>query len=278
LTGIAGYQVLVDSDSQASPEDRSGNAANPLHAQPQPEISTGRGSRIGVPVGPIGPENQLLGDFDNWVITPAGNEYDDPYFDHTPTRRAGPHPTGVLSGPIDANSPSAIADQLQQSAILHGIKTNAGAQSLYSLGDANNDSWQTVEQVNAGDTLTEPISDQAKSAGFGWGTRDRVQSFARQNEYGFDSAHLHRRYADGQIPGNYMYLQPGGRPLVKSLAGPSRPAIGVDSPFTGDDLGTNFSIDGAILQNVPSEYTPPSQPTLGPSITADVNDSVVEWF
>jgi hypothetical protein len=132
--------------------------------------------------------------------------------------------------------------------------------------------------VNAGNTDLQPISDQAKSAGFGWGTRDRTQSFARQNEYGFDSSHQHRRWAMSPIPGNFMYLKPGGRPMVKGLPGPARPAIGADSPFAGDDLGQAFGINGAMLQNVPSEYVPPPQPTLSASIVADDNESVVEWY
>ena len=66
--------------------------------------------------------------------------------------------------------------------------------------------------------------------------------------------------------------------MVKGLPGPARPPIGVDSPFYGDDLGAAFSINGAILQNVPPEYTPPPQPNLAASIASDSYDSVVEWY
>jgi hypothetical protein len=116
------------------------------------------------------------------------------------------------------------------------------------------------------------------SSGFMWGTRDRVQSMARQNEFGFDSSHRHRRYADAPIPGNYMWLRPGGRPLQKTLAGPARPAIGPESPFSGDDLGFTFGIDGAVLQNVPTEYVSPAQPKLAAPMAYDDNDAVVEWY
>jgi len=135
-----------------------------------------------------------------------------------------------------------------------------------------------MEQVNAANSDLQQIGRQAMSAGFGWGTRDRTQSFARQNEFGFDSAHVHRRYAQSPIPGNYMWMRPGGRPMVKGLPGPARPPIGPDSPFAGDDLGQSFNINGAILQNVPSEYVPPAQPNLAAAVVSDSFDSVVEWY
>jgi len=275
LSALAAYQS-IDEMNQASPEERMGGAANPLHATGAP-TPYGRGSRIGTPIGPNGPENQIIGEFESWALTPAGTEYDDPQFDHTPSRRAGPTPRGIMSGPIDAISPSSIADQLQQSAVLHGIDTNAAAHAQRNL-DATNDDWFTIEQVNPGHTDLQPVSDQAKSSGFAWGTRDVRQSFARQNEFGFDSAHQFRRYAQSPIPGNYMYLKPGGRPMVKGLPGPARPPIGVDSPFAGDDLGQAFSINGALLQNVPTEYTAPPQPTLSASIVSDDHDALVEWY
>jgi hypothetical protein len=277
LSAIAGYQVIVDQYDQATPEERSGSPANPAHAQPSPETSIPRGSRIGPAITPIGPENQLLSPFDEWSLTPAGNEYDDPYFDHTPSRRAGPHPRGILSGPLDASSPNSIANQTEQSAILHGIKTNAPAHSNKTI-DARNDEWETVEQVNSGNSDLVPLPRQSMSSGYGFGTRDRTQSFALQNEYGYDSYHQHRRYAVGSIPGNSLWMVPQGRVMVKHPAGPARPPIGVDSPFTGQDLGAAFGVDGALLQNVPTEYSAPPQPSLAPSIASDVNDSVVEWY
>jgi len=276
LSGIAQLQTLVEDPSDATPEDRSGGVADPRHSQGLAEQNLPRGSRMGAPIGPVGPENQLLSEFDSWSLTPAGNEYQDPYFDHTPSRRAGPWPRGILSGPI-IDSPTHTAEQLEQSAVIHGIDTNADAHATHNL-EATNDNWDVIEQTNSGHTDLQPTGRQSMGNGYQWGTRDRVQSFARQNEFGYDSAHQHRRFALPAIPGNYMWMQPGGRPMVKNLAGPARPAIGVDSPFTGDDLGTSFNIDGALLQNVPSEYAPPPQPTLSASYVSDTNDSVVEWY
>lgn len=281
LTALAGYNVQIDTESQASPEDRSGSPANPRHGE-WANIEPAYLSKItpGGSHGPYGPENQMLGEFDSFVLTPAGNETQDPYMDRTPSRRAGPFPKGIASGPVPGETPDHVAFQRQQSMAIHGIRTNAAIRSGFSpLGDVRNDEWESFYEVDPGHTDLVPIPRQSMSSGFVFGTRDRTQSFARQNEHGFDSAHKSRRFATGSIPGNYMWMKPGGRPLVKSLPGPARPAIGPSSPFYGQDLGQAFSIDGAMLQNVPPEYEPPPGPNLAPSQNSpDYGESVVEWY
>jgi hypothetical protein len=156
--------------------------------------------------------------------------------------------------------------------------TNAEAHSQETRAFALNDQWDTVEQVNPGHTDLASLPRQSQSSGYVWGTRDRTQSMARQNEFGFDSAHQHRRFAVGSIPGNFMWMKPGGRPMVKGLPGPARPPIGVDSPFAGQNVGQSFSIDGSILQNVPTEYQAPPQPRLAANPSVDANNSIVEWW
>lgn len=286
LTALAGYQEQIDADAQATPEERLGGPADPRHgewgeqAAPYPWESS---LAMGGSHGPYGPENQMLGDED-WFFTPAGDDSQDPTLDRTPDTRAAPKPKGILSGPVPGATPDDIANQLQQSREIHAIDTGASKRGTYppqAVG-IQNDTWATAyDDVSPGSTDVQPIGRQAMSSGFLFGTRDRVQSFARQNEFGFDSAHKHRRVATGSIPGNTMWLKPGGRPLAKSLPGPARPAIGPDSPFAGQDLGQTFSIDGAILQSQPTEYTPPAQPYLAPanaSAVATGDDSVVEWY
>lgn len=276
LTGLAGYQVTIEEDSQATPEQRMGNSADPRHADASPERLIARGSRIGEQHGPYGPENQLLGD-EEWFWQAGGEEWQDPYGDRTPAKRAGPWPRGILSGPTPSTFPEDVAYGREQSAVIHGIDTNADARFTYEDTPLN-DTWETIDQTTPGHSDLQSLPKQAMSAGFGWGTRDVVQSMAAQNSYGFDSAHQHRRWATGGIPGNTMWMRPGGRPMAKSLPGPARPAIGPDSPFAGDDLGAAFGIHGAILQNVPSEYVAPPQPTLSQSVVSPDNDSVVEWY
>jgi len=281
LTGLAGYQVQIDTDSQASPEDRSGGIADPRHAIKNQEILPypweARSTQAAFGHGPYGPDSQLLGD-EEWFWQAGGFPEQDPAMDLTPSKRAGPWPKGIASGPVPGVDPDTIARQRVISAGIHGIRTNAGIAALTGY-EALNDEWMELYQVEPGHSDLRPIPKQAMASGFMWGTTDRTQSMARQNQYGFDSAHTHRRYAVGSIPGNTMWLRPGGRPLVKSLAGPARPAIGIDSPFAGDDLGSAFGIGGAVLQSVPTEYAPPPQPNLAAvSMYADESAPVVEWY
>jgi len=278
LSGLAGYQTVIEENSQATPEERMGGTADPSHSKYLAEDYIRRGAQIGEPIGPYGPDNQMLSD-ESWFWESGGYPIEDPDMDLTPSNRAGPWPKGILSGPVGGTGPDDTGPKLVQLAGLHGIESNADRRFTRNRDEAQNNEWQTIEQLNPGNTLTEPgTPKQSLSSGFGWGTRDRVQSMARQNEYGFDSTHQHRRWAVAPIPGNYMYLQPGGRPMVKSLPGPARPPIGPDSPFAGQDLGASFSADGAILQNVPSEYTSPPSPNLSNAAVSAVNDSVVEWY
>lgn len=280
LSGIAGYQVQINNDAQATPEQRSGGTVNDKHsergetAKPYPWQSNS--TQAATEHGPYGPQNQLLGD-EQWFLEPAGMPWQDPAMDLTPSRRAAPWPKGIASGPVPGETPDQISDQLQQSRWIHGVNTHAGLRVLTGY-EATNDTWERIDQTDTGFTDLRPLDRQALSSGFQWGTRDVVQSMARQNEYGFDAAHKMRRWATGGIPGNNYWMRPGGRVLAKSLPGPARPAIGPDSPFAGDDLGQSFDINGALLQNVPSEYTPPPAVNLAPAMVSAENDSVVEWY
>lgn len=285
LTGLSYRQVTYEADPQATPEERYGGPADPrhgtgaiVHQYPSLSMQTPGGSH-----GPYGPENQLLGD-PEWVWEMGGDPSQDPYIDRTPSTRAGPFPKGILSGAIPGENPTDVGYQREQSMAVHAVRTNAGMASLTSpQGYASNDEWHMLDQTNPGHSDLIPLPKQALSSGFMFGTRDRVQSMARQNEFGFDSAHQWRRWARSPIPGNFMWMRPGGRPLTKTLAGPARPAIGSESPFAGQDVGAAFGINGAVLQNVPTEYAPPPQPNLAPSYLSQVpapngDDSVVEWY
>lgn len=280
LTAISGLQTIVDENSQATPEERMGGPADPAHANALAEPYIPRGAQLGTQHGPYGPENQLLSD-EYWFFEAGGIPDQDPTYDHTPSHRAGPWPKGIASGPnLGDVNPDATAMRLEQSYRLHSVDTGAQSRIQVDKAYALNDTWETVEQNNPGSDTLAQIPRQAMSGVNGWGTRDRRQSMALQNEFDFDTAHQHRRYATGSIPGNTMWMKPGGRPLVKSLAGPARPPIGVDSPFTGQDLGEAFSYDGAILQNVPSEYVPPPTPNLSAAVVSGQtgDDAYVEWY
>lgn len=283
LSGVAGYQQQIDTEAQATPEERYGDVADPRHAirgeQAKPYPWESKATQAAGMHGPYGPENQLL-DSEYWFWEPAGMPGQDPGMDNTPARRAAPYPVSVTRGAVPSSSPDEISSQLVQSMWIHGHDMGASKRMTHSFSlNPQQDEWAELDEVNPGHTDQLPLDKRAISSGFMWGTRDRLHSMAQQNSFGFDSAHMHRRYATGPIPGNNMWLKPGGRPMVKSMPSPARPAIGPDSPFAGQDLGFAFDPNGSVLQNVPTEYTPPPQPNLATALMqASGNDAPVEWW
>lgn len=272
LSGLAPLQQIEIANSFATPEERYGGPVNPYHqswgerARPYPWESSidPSGSH-----GPYGAENQMLGD-EFWFIEPGGMPSDDPAFDYempSITRSHGAPHHVTLSGKAPSQYDS-ICNQLGQSAEMHGAGTNASTQ-MSTWDSPLQDNWLEIWNITPGHTDIPKAPGAIGNNAFGVGVNDRpMNAYAKKNEFGFDSAHMHRRYAQSSIPGNYFWMKPGGRPMIKTLAGPARPAIGNDSPFFGDDLGIAFNYDGAILQNQPKEYVPPPQPFLAPSIDA----------
>jgi hypothetical protein len=273
LTGIEGF---VNEAPQADAADIQGGPVNPKHAQfgETAEPYSWENPAYGnLQRGPFGPENELLGDLPESLTFGAGNIAEDPTGDRTPYgpgNHGGPMPR-ALGTSVD---PDEISRQLIQSRDLHAIDTNAGAQSLYNPTlNPQQDSWDQLLEVTPGDSMIDPaMPSQLKAAGSqgGFGSHGRENTFARQNSYGFDSRHQHRRYATGSVPGNYMWMKPGGRPMIKSLPGPARPATGAGSPFQGQNTGTTFAYDnGAVLQDSALEYVPPPSPYVAPNNTPD---------
>jgi hypothetical protein len=206
----------------------------------------------------------------------AGQLGQDPTGDLTPYKtHAAPYPKGLvlnrLHGPDQL--PEGNAAYLNQSASIHESDTGAGRAFLYDpTYNPKQDTWTDFYDVEPGQTILDPdIGSQGKSgmAPGGWGSHSREQSNAVQNTHGFDSAHMHRRYATGSVPGNYMWMRPGGRPMVKSMPGPARPAVGQTSPFAGQDVGFGYyasSPVGGVLQDLPAQYEQPATPQLGTPI------------
>jgi hypothetical protein len=222
--------------------------------------------------GPYGTQAQMIGSIDQG--SPAGTGAQDPTFDATPRTHAAPWPKGVYQ----SVQPDDVARRRMESASIHASTTGA-SRRMHTTTAAQQDTWTDFLTVDAGSSLQDPgVPGQLKAAAGGFGTTDRVGSFARQNGYGFDSAHFHRRYATGSVPGNYMWMRPAGRPLVKSQPGPARPAVGEDSPFTGQDLGVSFGVQGAVLQGSAVEYTAPPEPYVAAAYGPSPEPASVSWW
>lgn len=271
LTGLNGLGPQRVDESIASPEDRMGGPADPRHGV------------FGEQAKPYSWQSQLIQggtlsrnllqdelpdeDFADWVSTPAGNITEGgPYIERAPWTHAGPWPSDPIGD--GSHSPKNIIDrQVLQNYQLRGLASPSDFSHANVYGyPALQDQWTEIWQVDPGNSDLEAMGPQARSglAPAGRGNTDRTQSNARQNQYGYDSKHWHRRIATGSIPGNYMWMRPGGRFSQKTLPGPARPAIGEGSPFEGDNLGASFSTQGAILTTQPTEYQAPPEPYIAP--------------
>jgi hypothetical protein len=278
---VTGYSI---GDPYLTPEERYGGPADPRHAQWGEQAAPYSWQSQVTPfhghMGPYGPENALLGDELALSGESAGQLGHDPYGDLVPYRGHAAPMTRTLSGPLPSQH-DAIMDQLVQADEIRATDLGTSRKfTLTELGNAQQDAWQEVWNVEPGDDKY-PEGDRHGSgmALFGFGNNDRTVNPRRKaNGYGYGLGHHHRRFATGSIPGNYMWMKPGGRPLFKSLAGPARPAVGQNSPFSGDDLGLNFGIQGAVLVEVPQEYQPPPSPQLAAPVNYDAPAAEIPWW
>jgi hypothetical protein len=273
--GISGVYGYTKAQPFLSAQEMQGGIVNPAHAnwgeQETPYPWEAYGGAQGPAKGPFGIENELLGDDDFIGGLSSGQIGDDPEGDYTPYygSHAAPFPKGVLYKDDQTLSPKGSTAYLEQSALIHGTNTNAAASRMYSESLlANQDDWVGFfNEVQGEDLVTDTDKDgQVGPSSFGFGVNDHMSNdFPKQNEYGFNTSHRHRRYATGHIPGNYLYINARGRPMVKTMPHTALPAIGDNSPFSGDNLGDSFNIDGAILQDNATSYVPPPTPYVAPA-------------
>ena len=269
---VVGFQ---DPEPEATPEEVHGGPVNLTHAQwgeqAQPYSWESQLTNYHGRTGPYGPENAMLGDEDALYGMDEGQLHQDPQADMVPYRGHAAPMTVTLSGALPSQY-DAINAQLTQAAEIRS--TDLGASRKFTVNDmgqdVQNDTWQEIWDVSDQPEKYPANPPWNGYTQFGFGTNDRPSNSLRKvNGFGFNKGHHHRRFAVGSIPGNYMWMRPGGRPLFKTLAGPARPAVGANSPFEGDDLGQTFGIQGAVLVEVPSEYQPPPSPTLAAPVNAD---------
>lgn len=279
VNGLTGLRGFVKTKPEATAEQVQGGFVDPAHAKPGEDASSYPWEQYpgqGMPHGPYGLDNDLLGgaDFCSYAA-PAGALEQDPTADLQPVTRAAPWPKGVPSQ-VD---PDGTEHWREQQLGIHASAMGGSREALFiPTAHAKQDEWKDFYEVEPGQSNQVEIPGQIKGSAGGWGSRDRVQSFAGQNEYGFDSAHMHRRYAAGSIPGNYMWMEPGSRPMVKSIPGTAVIPVGPDSPFAGQDFGFPYDPQGAVLNTLPPDYTAPPEPELAASYPATQAESGVELW
>lgn len=273
LTGIIGFS---NAKPEATPEQIHGGPANPYHelvgeqAVPYP-WEAWAGSWGPPKAGPFGAENELLGDLPESMTFQAGQLGQDPTGDQTPYRT---HAAPNIRGFRTTTSPEDSAERLIESAQVHAVKTNASAGFQYDPTlHAQNDTWQEFYNPVPGEDNLPAVTGIVSAQAGGFGANDhRSNAYAKVNQYNFASSHRYRRYATGSVPGNYMWMQPGQRPMIKTLPGPARPAVG-PGPFQGDNIGDTFGLQGAILQQGPTEYVSPPQVAVAGAVQASPGDT-----
>lgn len=263
LSGIGPVDVVIPV-SEATAEQAQGGSADPRHALGALGGVYGYQLTPGVWQAPYGTANQIIGTMP--PIAPAGAPLQDPRADLTPDTHGAPWPTLGLADSVPVDGEHAATD-LQRMAAIHASDTGASQEVTYNIAEPAGN-WGTVDYTTPGvSMLATGLPRQLMGNVNGIGSTDRIHGMARQNEYGFDSAHVYDRRSRIGVPGNYMWMRPGGRPLVIEPHGQTNMFDGQDSPFAGHGLQVQTrTVRGGILQNQPTAYTPPPEPLLAPPL------------
>jgi hypothetical protein len=276
VPGVNGITGFVVSDPEAPPFQVMGGPADPMHGQPG-ETAEPYPWEI-VPMGPYpGSIDPLPGMVDDRTAAQqnlsaqAGYLAQDPTADQTPAYHAAPFstegPNALQADQMDVRRRNAGSRrQLLNSLWLHAHNTGASLRRLFDFTyGSKQDNWVGFFNPIPGEDIVPTVPGSVGYQANGFGVNDHMSNaFRKQNAYGFDTAHRHRRYAYSPIPGNTMWMKPGGRPMVRSFTGQHNfPTSGA---FAGDDPGYTFGYQGAVLTNTPSEYVAPPQPNLGSAL------------
>lgn len=277
VPGVNGITGFVVSNPEAPPFEVQGGPADPSHGNPG-ETARPYPWEV-VPMGPYpGSIDPLPGIVDdngsgtNALL--AGQLSQDPTADQTPANdHAAPFltegPNALQADQMDVRRRNAGSRrQLLNSLWLHAHNTGAGLRRLFDFTyGSKQDNWEGFYNPIPGEDIVPTVPGSIGYQANGFGVNDHMSNaFRKQNAYGFDTAHRHRRYAASPIPGNTMWMKPGGRPMVRTYTGIHNfPTSGA---FEGDDPGATFGYQGAILTAVPSEYAAPPQPNLAPAVVS----------
>lgn len=271
LQGLNGLSYSsYDPQPQASAEQMQGGTVDPGHSGigPQPEPYPWQIPQWGTEImGPYGTDSSLVPEYADPASFAAGSTQatEDLEYDYTPYQtHAAPWPKNPYGD--GSTSPDNTAMQLSQSAAIHAVRTNASGRSTYAQSlNPGNDEWVEYASATPGTSLQpQGVPQSVGTTVGGFGSRDVVNSRAPQNEYGFNAAHLHHRVRTGGVEGNFMWMKPGARPLLRSLPGAMRLPVGAVSPFAGQNVQTAYAPGAGILTQTPPDYTPVPQPTTAP--------------
>ncbi len=260
--------VVIDQPA-AEPAEVHGQPADPAHGQytwadpaPMPWVLVGGSPADGAAAVAPG----LLGD--ETADLPAGNDPGLVAFATETGSHGGPWPS-FGTDDLAVNDRSAAAARLLANAELRAVDPGLAEQLWTAAGNVTNKMpWRDeADYVTAGETQLQPLPPQMQGQlGF-----DRVQGTPALNQDGFDSAHVNRTRAVGEVPGNFLWLDGREqRPMVIQVNGQSRLPTGPGSPFEGQAEAGAGAVTGAVLSGLPNIYQPPIEaPSASPATPED---------
>jgi hypothetical protein len=276
ITGVAPINGFIQwDDPSADPFTLQGSPVNPAHGnalvnpdQPYPSEMAQWGD----------PNTQADRDGDYIDGSGAGAGGDTPNagtgqfgtygYDATPNTHAGPWPKGLPPGLVGSVTPDAVALQREESAVLHADGLTGSYKPWLNTADPLQDNWQDYWNPNDNvPNMQEPVNGQVKFVVGGSFSTDAVGNPDGHNENTMGNSHMHRRWSAGSVPGAYMWMKPGGRPLVGLVPGPARPPVGT-GPFEGQDIGSGYQAYPGVLQHPAGAYEPPPDPYQPAALTA----------
>lgn len=261
LGGSQAYRLVMN--PEAPPDVMHGGPVKQRHSDPGEQTHPYPWEEFAGPHGPYGPaEIGLLSDSPESRTFPAGTIEQDPTGDRTPyDTHGGPTIRGVETSPDPENN----ARVLIQSYEAHGVRTGAADKARASSNPLE-DQWDGFYSVVPGEDILPNVPGPVSGQAGGFGSNDHTNNtYAKRNQFGIHASHRLRRYARGSIPGNYLWMRPGGRPMVKTLPGPARPAVG-EGPFYGQDPTEAYGVEGAILLRPATEYVSPPTVYVTPGV------------
>jgi hypothetical protein len=279
VPGVNGITGFIVSNPEAPPFEMQGGPADPAHKEWGEQASPYPWENV--PMGPypglINPIDGMVGNIPNYGSLNTGTLVQDPTADQTPTYHAAPFPNEGPGSPapdqMDIHGRAhGSKRQLLQSLRIHASNSGAGLRRLFAPTQlVKQDEWTAFFNPVQGEDIVPAIPGSVSSNAGGFGTNDHVSNaYHKANEYGLNTSHRHRRYAGGPIPGNEMWMKPGGRPMVRSLTGIHN--FPISGAFAGDDPGATFGYQGAILVDTPPEYVAPPQVNVAPA-TVDIQSA-----
>ncbi|HEY1617999.1 MAG TPA: hypothetical protein VGG25_10300 [Streptosporangiaceae bacterium] len=276
LAGLSpAISPVVITDPGAPPEVVHGGPASKVHGQPEWE------NPFAYPwIWQSGVEFDADADYDPRLIGAPPGELgtgSDASLYSAPTEtgsHAAPWPEfSVADGAV--NDIGRQADRALANADLHALDSGDADARTTVPPVTTQMPWGTdADYVSAGETILQGVPGQMQ----GQMGRDRVQGTPPLNEYGFDSAHVRRPRAHGDVPGNFLWLDGSQRPMIVQPAGRQTWPVGQGSPFEGQDhlMGIG-SVDGAVLTGLPSDYQPPPEPPTAPAAADDGPPAWSSW-